>query len=157
MNPKVEGTKLVPIEEFARLASDEQINRSALAQEAHGITKPDPPASKAPAANQPFIKPVTLIGLGGNTGGGYCDPLTGECYPTSEMDDPVFQKEKPMTTAIDPVCKMEVEIETAQYKSEHAGEMYYFCSAGCQKSFVKDPHQYLPEDHHGQDHSHEGH
>ncbi|MCE7921276.1 MAG: YHS domain-containing protein [Chloroflexi bacterium CFX1] len=46
------------------------------------------------------------------------------------MDDLVFQKEKPMTTAIDPVCKMEVEIETAQYKSEHAGETYYFCSAG---------------------------
>ena len=110
------------------------------------------------AVNQPSIKPVTLIGLGGNAAaGGYCDPLTGECYPASEMDDPVFQKEKPMTTAIDPVCKMEVEIETAQYKSEHAGEMYYFCSAGCQKSFEKDPHQYLPEDHHGHSHSHEGH
>ncbi|GMV33026.1 MAG: hypothetical protein DCC59_07555 [Chloroflexi bacterium] len=37
MNPEVEGVKLVPNEEFARLASDEQINRSALALEAHGI------------------------------------------------------------------------------------------------------------------------
>ena len=62
-----------------------------------------------------------------------------------------------MTIAIDPVCKMEVEIETAQYKSEHAGETYYFCSPGCQNSFEKDPHQYLPEDHHGHDHDHEGH
>ncbi|MBN8581703.1 MAG: YHS domain-containing protein [Anaerolineae bacterium] len=58
-----------------------------------------------------------------------------------------------MTTAIDPVCKMEVEIETAQFKSEHEGETYYFCSAGCQSSFEKDPHKYLPE----HDHDHEGH
>lgn len=49
-----------------------------------------------------------------------------------------------MTTAIDPVCKMEVEIDTAQYKSKHAGQTYYFCSAGCQRSFEKDPHLYLP-------------
>ena len=39
MNPEVESAKLVPIEDFARLASDEQINRSALAQEVHGITQ----------------------------------------------------------------------------------------------------------------------
>jgi Cu+-exporting ATPase len=96
---------------------------------------------------------MTLVNLGGNTIGGYCDPLTGECYPASEMDAPVFQKENPMaTTAIDPVCKMEVEIETAQFKTEHSGQTYYFCSAGCQKSFEKDPHHYLPEGHHGHEH-----
>jgi post-segregation antitoxin (ccd killing protein) len=39
MNPEVESAKLVLNEEFARLANDEQINRSALAQEAHGITQ----------------------------------------------------------------------------------------------------------------------
>lgn len=112
-------------------------------------------ASETPAANQPSIKPVTLIDLGEDAIGGYCDPLTGECYPASEMEN--LQKENPMSIAVDPVCKMEVEIETAQYKSEHAGETYYFCSAGCQKSFEKDPHKYLPDDHHGHSHSHEGH
>lgn len=59
--------------------------------------------------------------------------------------------------AIDPVCKMEVEVETAQYKSEHAGKSYTFCSAGCQHSFEKDPHQYLPEEHHGHDHESHSH
>ena len=104
----------------------------------------------------PPLRPALKIVPIENVAGGYCDPLTGECYPASEMDVPT-QKEYPMTTAIDPVCKMEVEIETAQYKSEHAGQMYYFCSAGCQKSFEQDPHKYLPEDHHGHAHSHEGH
>ncbi|HMZ06468.1 MAG TPA: YHS domain-containing protein [Anaerolineales bacterium] len=116
---------------------------------------PDLTASETPAADQPSIKPVTLMDLGEDAIGGYCDPLTGECYPVSEAEN--LQKENRMSTAIDPVCKMEVEIETAQYKSEHAGETYYFCSAGCQKSFEQDPHKYLPEDHHGHSHSHEGH
>jgi YHS domain-containing protein len=112
-------------------------------------------ASETPAANQSSIKPVTLMDLGEDAIGGYCDPLTGECYPVSETEN--LQKENRMSVAIDPVCKMEVETETAQYKSEHAGETYYFCSAGCQKSFEQDPHKYLPEDHHGHSHSHEGH
>jgi YHS domain-containing protein len=45
--------------------------------------------------------------------------------------------------AIDPVCHMEVEIATARYVSEHAGQKYYFCNAGCKRSFDKDPAQYL--------------
>ena len=98
---------------------------------------------------------LKLISLGGNTDGGYCDPLTGECYPVVEKE--TSQKENLMTIAIDPVCKMEVEIETAQYKSEHAGETYYFCSVGCKKSFENDPHQYLPADHHDQGNEHAGH
>jgi xanthine dehydrogenase accessory factor len=43
------------------------------------------------------------------------------------------------TTAIDPVCHMEVEVATAQYTSEHDGTMYYFCCAGCKTTFDKDP------------------
>ena len=115
-------------------------------------SNPNLSTSETPAANPSSIRPVTLADLRAGAVGGHGDPLTGECYPTSEMDDPIFQKEKPMTTAIDPVCRMEVEIETTQYNCEHAGKAYYFCSAGCQKSFEKDAHQYLPEDHHGNDH-----
>lgn len=122
------------------------------------MTSPNPDLG----AHETPAKPLTLIDLGDQAVGSYCDPLTGDCYPASEMDESAFQKEKPMTTAIDPVCKMEVEVETAQFKSEHAGEMYYFCSPGCQRSFEKDPHKYLPQNHHGNsghdhDHDHEGH
>lgn len=99
--------------------------------------------------NQPFIKPIAiLVNLGGDAIGGYCDPLTGECYPASEMDASVFQKENPMTTAIDSVCKMEVEIETAQFKSEYQGQTYYFCAPGCQRAFEKEPQKYLTADSH---------
>ena len=45
--------------------------------------------------------------------------------------------------ATDPVCEMEVEESTAQFKSEYKGETYYFCAAGCKKSFDEDPEQYL--------------
>ncbi len=56
--------------------------------------------------------------------------------------------------AIDPVCKMEVDTETAQWKSEHNDETYYFCAPGCQSSFEKDPEKYIIGDHEG---GHEGH
>lgn len=90
--------------------------------------------------------PLTIFGS--KNLGGYCDPLTGECFASEE-------KENLMTTAIDPVCKMEVEIDTAQHKSEHAGQTYYFCSVGCQQAFEEDPHQYLPDDHHRKGYTHD--
>lgn len=51
--------------------------------------------------------------------------------------------------AIDPVCKMEVDPETAEWKSEHNGTTYYFCAPGCKTSFDKEPEKYLSGDHEG--------
>jgi YHS domain-containing protein len=48
--------------------------------------------------------------------------------------------------AIDPVCKMEVEEKSAQYKSEYNGKIYYFCAPGCKKAFDKNPEKYLEEE-----------
>lgn len=45
--------------------------------------------------------------------------------------------------AIDPICSMEVQIATAKYTHEHEGEMFYFCCAGCQTKFAKEPEAYL--------------
>ena len=45
--------------------------------------------------------------------------------------------------AIDPVCKMEVEPETAAGKSDYEGETYYFCNLGCKKRFEADPKRFL--------------
>lgn len=45
----------------------------------------------------------------------------------------------PPEVAIDPVCQMEVDVATARWVSEHAGQKYYFCAPGCQKSFEADP------------------
>jgi P-type Cu+ transporter len=54
------------------------------------------------------------------------------------MDD----KEKSTILATDPVCGMRVSRETARSFS-HAGETYYFCSAGCRERFAADPEKYL--------------
>jgi Cu+-exporting ATPase len=44
---------------------------------------------------------------------------------------------------IDPVCGMEVNPMTAQWKSDYQGQTYYFCSPGCKRSFDQDPEKYL--------------
>lgn len=46
-------------------------------------------------------------------------------------------------TAIDPVCGMEVDEATAEWKTEYQGQMYYFCAPGCKRSFEKEPEKYL--------------
>jgi len=45
--------------------------------------------------------------------------------------------------ARDPVCGMAVDPAGAKDTLEHQGTTYYFCSAGCRESFVKDPAKYL--------------
>ena len=58
--------------------------------------------------------------------------------------------------AIDPVCHMEVDIDSAEWSSEYKGTMYYFCAPGCKRSFDKDPEKYLAGDG-GHDHEHHDH
>ena len=45
--------------------------------------------------------------------------------------------------ALDPVCGMEVEPETAAGSWEYLGTTYYFCSVGCLEDFKEDPGSYL--------------
>jgi xanthine dehydrogenase accessory factor len=42
-------------------------------------------------------------------------------------------------TAIDPICDMTVDVATAAFMTEWNGTTYYFCAAGCQKAFERDP------------------
>ena len=44
---------------------------------------------------------------------------------------------------IDPVCHMEVDPKTAEWKADHQGKTYYFCAPGCKRSFEKEPQKYL--------------
>ena len=53
---------------------------------------------------------------------------------------------QPPTEALDPVCGMTVEIATARYVVQHAGQAYYFCSGGCKRSFEKEPEKYVTRD-----------
>lgn len=47
--------------------------------------------------------------------------------------------------AIDPICKMEVDENTAQFKSEYKEKTYYFCAPGCKKTFDENPEKYVGE------------
>jgi xanthine dehydrogenase accessory factor len=49
-----------------------------------------------------------------------------------------------VTSAVDPVCGMEVAVLPGALRAEHAGREYYFCGPGCLSSFVAGPARYLP-------------
>ncbi len=51
--------------------------------------------------------------------------------------------EKKEDTAIDPVCGMTVEIAGANHVASYHGKAFYFCSAGCQRAFQKEPEKYM--------------
>ena len=60
-------------------------------------------------------------------------------HPSVNSPDPRFPPVVQPLEATDPVCGMLVDIATARYTSHHGGQVYYFCSAGCQRSFEKQP------------------
>ncbi len=39
----------------------------------------------------------------------------------------------------DPVCGMQINIDTAPARTELDGEIYYFCSEGCKEAFERNP------------------
>lgn len=43
----------------------------------------------------------------------------------------------------DPVCGMTVDPHKTAHRVTHAGQPYYFCSAGCRTKFLADPDRYL--------------
>ena len=59
--------------------------------------------------------------------------------------------------AIDPVCGMEVNEESAAATSEHEGKTYYFCAPGCKAAFDENPQKYLQQEHGGGHGGHHGH
>ena len=57
--------------------------------------------------------------------------------------------------AKDVVCGMEIDEKKAAGKSEYKGQTYYFCSAGCKKTFDKEPEKYVGKTQ-AQGHEHSG-
>ena len=48
-----------------------------------------------------------------------------------------------MARAIDPVCGMTVDTESAAAKREYGGTTYYFCNPGCAKAFDLTPDAFV--------------
>jgi Cu+-exporting ATPase len=44
---------------------------------------------------------------------------------------------------IDPVCGMEVDPASAEWKTAFEGATYFFCSKGCLDDFIEEPRAYL--------------
>jgi xanthine dehydrogenase accessory factor len=61
----------------------------------------------------------------------------------SEILNPPVAQTSGKGNAIDPICGMSVAIATAEYRSEYQGTTYFFCCAGCQHRFDKEPARYL--------------
>lgn len=56
--------------------------------------------------------------------------------------DQIFQNNP--GTAIDPVCKMQVDtVNPPGGSAEHEGVTYYFCMAGCRRAFVAEPDKFI--------------
>jgi xanthine dehydrogenase accessory factor len=75
-------------------------------------------------------------------------PITNDQLPVSNIETPASSlqlrmAQNPAVEARDPVCGMTVEIATAHFFSEYKGTTYYFCAAGCKRSFDKDPQKYI--------------
>lgn len=45
--------------------------------------------------------------------------------------------------AVDPVCGMEINQESAPAETVYDGRTYYFCSADCKDAFEEDPEEYI--------------
>lgn len=45
--------------------------------------------------------------------------------------------------AKDPVCGMQVDVDSARHITQHEGTIYYFCAPGCKKAFETDPKKFL--------------
>jgi xanthine dehydrogenase accessory factor len=45
--------------------------------------------------------------------------------------------------AKDPICGMTVDMNAAKHRSEFDGKSFYFCGAGCKRTFDKQPEKYL--------------
>lgn len=56
------------------------------------------------------------------------------------------QPEAVVAEVRDPVCGMTVDPATAEHRTEHAGETYFFCSEHCRSKFAADPEKYLAQD-----------
>ena len=49
-----------------------------------------------------------------------------------------------MPTAVDPICKMDVDTASPPGgRSDHNGKAYYFCAPGCKVAFDREPERYL--------------
>jgi YHS domain-containing protein len=78
----------------------------------------------------------------------YCKD-TFNADPEKYKDADHIEEEVISEVAIDPICKMDVDIATATLVSEYQGKKYYFCAQYCKDTFEADPETYKDQDFRG--------
>ena len=63
--------------------------------------------------------------------------------PHKRGSRPAAVEQSAVIFATDPVCGMTVDPLAANHKAVFEGKTYWFCSAGCQAEFEKDPQRYM--------------
>jgi Cu+-exporting ATPase len=63
--------------------------------------------------------------------------------PDRPGDTPSADRHVSNASVEDPVCGMTVDPATAAHRAEHAGKLYFFCSARCRERFAADPEAHL--------------
>jgi Cu+-exporting ATPase len=74
----------------------------------------------------------------------YCKD-TFEASPTEYEEMAATEEESPKI-AIDPICKMDVDVMTSELVSDFEGKRYYFCAPYCKQTFDADPGKYQDQD-----------
>ncbi|MGQ3684467.1 MAG: YHS domain-containing protein [Candidatus Loosdrechtia sp.] len=69
------------------------------------------------------------------------------CCGSNKADKQATQTKTKVTnenhdTIKDPVCGMKIDAIKKAPSKKYKGNVYYFCSKGCKKTFVKDPASY---------------
>jgi Cu+-exporting ATPase len=72
-------------------------------------------------------------------------------YVTESMHKHQEITEQDAKVAIDPICKMEVDIATAELYSDYEGVRYYFCAQHCKMAFDNNPTEYISHQNKGDD------
>ena len=62
--------------------------------------------------------------------------------PTVETGETIEEVAIMTDTVKDPVCGMEIQPNEAAATEQHGGQFFYFCSEGCHRAFLADPHRY---------------
>jgi Cu+-exporting ATPase len=77
----------------------------------------------------------------------FCAPYCKTTFDQEPKKYAISEKKEEPEVAIDPICKMDVDVKTADLYSDYEGKRYYFCAQYCKQTFDANPEQYKDQDH----------